>query len=199
MNSCMPKKLIFIFLLISTSSLAKIDSLIKPQMRFSPTQIANLKINASQYIKCTYGQPLKKGRIVFGNLVPFNQLWRTGANEATELTVTSDFEIGSKQMKAGTYSLFTIPKEDKWTVILNSDLGLWGAFDYDSTKNVFAEDFASSKTENDFEGFTISFEDRKEGTVMLMAWEQTLLVVPIKLIAKIEDEPKSKKKRKRRK
>src|SRR6476660_6493757 len=71
-------------------------------------------------VKVTYGQPSKKGREIFGKLVPFGQVWRTGANEASEITFNKDVTVGGKPVKAGTYTLFTIPKETEWTVILNS-------------------------------------------------------------------------------
>ena len=90
-------------------------------------------------IKVVYGQPSKKGRVIFGpegssSLEKFGKVWRTGANEATEVTFKNNVMIGDKMVKAGTYTLFTIPGEKEWSVILNSQLGEWGAFGYDKIK-----------------------------------------------------------------
>ncbi len=104
------------------------DSIVKPQVRNSPIVIANLKTTENNYVKCTYGQPLKKGREIFGNIVPLGKLWRTGANEATEITFTTNIQIGDTQLPAGTYTLFSIPNKEKWTIILNSELGQWGDY-----------------------------------------------------------------------
>src|SRR6516164_3013766 len=77
------------------------------------------------YFKIVYSQPQKRGREIFGKLVPFGQVWRTGANEATELTATADINVNGVLLKAGTYSLFSIPEKDKWTIVINRDLGQW--------------------------------------------------------------------------
>lgn len=122
--------LFILFFLNSPFAFAEIsnDSIVKPQVRNSPIVIANLKTTENNYVKCTYGQPLKKGREIFGNLVPYGKLWRTGANEATEITFTTNIQIGETQLPAGTYTLFTVPNKEKWTIILNSELGQWGDF-----------------------------------------------------------------------
>src|SRR5271167_2889262 len=85
-------------------------------------------------VKVTYGQPSKRARVIFGGLVPYGEVWRTGANEATEITFSKNVIIDKKEIKAGTYTLFTIPNKDKWTIILNSQLKQWGAFGYEKIK-----------------------------------------------------------------
>ena len=85
--------------------------------RPSPIQIVTARYKET-YLKITFSQPQKKGRQVFGKLVPYDQIWRTGANEATEITITKDILINQQPLKAGTYSLFTIPSKDKWTIII---------------------------------------------------------------------------------
>jgi hypothetical protein len=110
---------------------------VKP--RLSPLEIVTLKYE-STYVKVTYGRPHKKGREIFGELVPYGKIWRTGANEATEITFTNDVLINKKKLKAGTYTIFTIPEKDKWKVIFNSDLGQWGAYNYNADKNVLEVD-----------------------------------------------------------
>lgn len=172
------------------------DSIVKPQVRSSPIVIANLKTTENNYVKCTYGQPLKKGREIFGNLVPYGKLWRTGANEATEITFTSNIQIGSTQLPAGTYTLFSIPNKDKWTIILNSELGLWGDFDYDATKNVLIYEAPVSTNSDIYEGFTIQFEDVSNGFNLLLLWDTVKVTVPIQKIGELE-KPSKKKKRRR--
>jgi hypothetical protein len=82
------------------------------------------------YIKITYCQPRTRGREIFGALVPYGQVWRTGANEATEITLTKDVFINGMMITAGTYSVFTIPDKEKWVIIFNKELGLWGSYNY---------------------------------------------------------------------
>lgn len=85
-------------------------------------------------VKVSYGQPSKKGRAIFGGLEKYGKVWRAGANEATEITFTKDGTFGGKPVKAGTYTLFAIPNEQEWTIILNSELKQWGSFNYDKIK-----------------------------------------------------------------
>ena len=127
------------------------------------------------HISVTYGRPAKKGREIFGSLVPYEKVWRTGADEATEITFDKDGVFGDKTVKAGTYSLFTIPGKDEWTVILNSQMGQWGAFEYDKNKN---KDVAQIKvkaahTNNVVEQFTISVD--KAG--IKLEWENTAVMI----------------------
>jgi Protein of unknown function (DUF2911) len=192
----------FLFLFLSFSTFASInDSIVKPQVRNSPIVIANLKTAENNYVKCTYGQPLKKGRTIFGELVPFRKLWRTGANEATEITFTTNIKIGETSLPAGTYTLFSIPDKDKWTIFLNSELGQWGDFTYNSANNVLTFEASVSKNTDIYEGFTIQFEDKTGespfgGFNMNLLWDDTKISVPIQVIGDIE---KSNKKKKRRK
>ena len=188
--------LCFLLTFINFSSFAVNDSIIKPQVRNSPIVIANLKTTENNYVKCTYGQPLKKGRVIFGNLVPYGKLWRTGANEASEVTFTTNIKIGNTALSAGTYTLFTIPNEGKWTVILNSELGQWGDFEYNESKNVLTYEAEVSENTDIYEGFTIVFEDITGGFNMLLLWDKVKVTIPIIKIGEIEQTSK-KKKRKR--
>ena len=190
----------FLFMFISlfplfASASIENDSIIKPQARNSPIVIANLKTTENNYIKCTYGQPLKKGREIFGNLVPYGKLWRTGANEATEITFTTNIQIGETALQAGTYTLFSIPNKDKWTIILNSELGQWGDFAFDASKNILTYEATVSSNTDVYEGFTIQFEDVNNGFNMLLLWDALKVTIPIQ---KVGDLNKSLKKNKRR-
>ena len=131
-------------------------------------------------ISVTYGQPSKKGRVIFGEggLVPYGQVWRTGADEATEITFKKDCVFGDQKVKAGTYSMFTAPYPGEWLVVLNSELGQWGAFGYDKikNKNVATTNGIVEKLNNEVETFTIAAE--KGG--MRMSWDKTSVFIPIK-------------------
>lgn len=130
-------------------------------------------------VKVNYGQPSKRDRVIFGKLVPYGEVWRTGANEATEITFTKDVNFGGAQVKAGTYTLFTIPTEKDWTVILNSQLKQWGAYDYEKYKNkdVAKIKVPSSKTENVVEKLTYRFTPAND---LVIEWDQTRISIPIK-------------------
>lgn len=143
---------------------------IKPRM--SPLEIVTVKYE-STYVKVTYGRPHKKGRNIFGELVPFGEIWRTGANEATEITLTKDVMINKRRLKAGTYTVFTLPQKDKWKVIFNSDLGQWGAYNYNPAKNVLEIDAAVSELDLTYEPFTIELQLEKNEANFLMMWDKT--------------------------
>lgn len=127
-----------------------------------------------------YSQPSKKGREIFGALVPFKQVWRTGANEATEITFTRDVLWGDKPVKAGTYALFTIPDAGEWTVILNGTTGQWGAYNYKAEKNV-AEIKVKPETLSDVtEKLTISALPVTGGADLQITWDKTRVTVPVR-------------------
>jgi hypothetical protein len=130
-------------------------------------------------IQVEYCQPSKKGRVIFGQLEPYGKVWRTGANEATEITFNQPVTFGDKAVNAGTYTLFTIPQPDQWTVILNSELNQWGAFNYNEAKDVVRIQVPASLTPQVTEMFTIDFQDANNRVDMQLAWDQTKVTVPI--------------------
>lgn len=150
-------------------------------VRTSPLALVTAK-SKDTYLKITYGQPQKKGREIFGTLVPFGQVWRTGANEATEMTITRDITMNSILLKAGTYSIFTIPQNDHWTIIINSELGLWGSYNYNSKLDVFRFDVPVKTSEKVYEAFTIAIDQRNELADLIMQWDSTKILIPIKFI-----------------
>jgi hypothetical protein len=150
--------------------------------RSSPLALATARSKAT-YVKITYSQPHKRNREIYGSLVPYGQVWRLGANEATELTTTKDIIINSILLKAGTYSLFCIPEKDKWTIIVNSDLGLWGSYNYNIKQDVFRFSVPVQSTgEVIFEPFTISFDQKTDMADLLITWDKTKVSIPIKFI-----------------
>ena len=149
--------------------------------RPSPTAIANARYKDT-YVKITYGQPYKRGREIFGSLVPYGKVWRTGANEATELTLTKDIRINGTSLKAGTYSLFTIPEKEKWTIIINSDLGLWGAYNYNEKMDVMRFQVPVVLNDKFYEPFTIVFDQRNDLADLLLLWDTVKISIPVKFV-----------------
>ncbi len=133
------------------------------------------KRGAPAIVKVVYGRPLKKGREIFGSLVPFGKVWRTGANEATEIKFFKDITFGGEQVKAGTYSLFTIPGESEWTIILSSDLDVWGAYSYKESSDVLRVTVPSTTANKSLDAFSITFN----GSNLLLGWDKTRVEVPI--------------------
>lgn len=150
-----------------------------PLRRKSP--IAIVKVNhRDTYVKIVYGQPYKRGRKIFGELESFGEVWRTGANEATELTTTKEILFAGHELEAGTYALFTIPGRKQWTVILNSQLGQWGAFEYNPDFDVLRVDVQPLHTDHVTEAFTIKFgEIVNNSTSIILKWDQIEVRIPV--------------------
>jgi hypothetical protein len=127
-----------------------------------------------------YGRPYKKGREIFGGLEKYGKVWRTGADSATMITFPKDVTVGGKPVKAGRYNLFTIPNEKEWTIILNSELGQWGAYGYDKIKShdVLQITVPVKKLDAVVEQLTIRFTPKND---MIIEWDQTQVAVPIKI------------------
>ena len=145
---------------------------------FAKDRVSKHSTVKGDIVSVTYGQPSKNGREIFGGLVPFGQVWRTGADEATEITFTKGCMFAGRQVNPGTYTLFTIPGKDEWTIILNSELGQWGSFKYDEVKNknVLNGTVAVGHLDKSVETFTI--EVVKDG--ILMSWDKTSVFVEVK-------------------
>lgn len=146
--------------------------------RPSPAATASGQIGSAS-ITINYGQPAKNGREVFGKLVPFGEVWRTGANEATEISLDKDILLAGQRLKAGRYQLFTIPRADKWTIIINSKLGQWGAFFHDTKSDVLRVDVPANSTETERERLNIFIETTPPQTGFTIAWDKTQVFVPI--------------------
>ena len=104
---------------------------------------------------------------------------RTGANEATEITLTENVRFAGKELPAGTYTIFTIPRENSWTIIINSELGQWGAFKYDEEMNLFTVDVEPQPADVTYEPFTITFDLNKDYVDMNLIWDRTMVTIPI--------------------
>jgi len=123
-------------------------------------------------VTINYSRPNVKNRVIWGELVPYNHVWRTGADEATTISVGEDVTLNGKKLSAGKYALFTIPTRNEWTIVINSVSKQWGAFNYDSTKDVVK--FNVKPVENRFfESMTIYFSDvTTHSAIINIAWEK---------------------------
>lgn len=130
--------------------------------------------NGPVFAKVVYSRPQLNGRAL-SSLAPNGKVWRTGANESTEITLYKDTTIGGKAIKAGTYTLFTIPGEKEWTVIINSTVDSWGSYSYDESKDVARVTAPASTSEDSIEAFAIAFDS--DGT-MHLAWDKVRVAVP---------------------
>ena len=145
----------------------------------SPTQTVKQEFGIG-VIELTYSRPSAKGRKIYGDLVPYNKLWRTGANAATKIVFSEPVEIGGKKLDSGTYVLYSIPGEVSWEVILNKGLQNWGIDGYKESEDVVRFNVIPRKMKTKLESFTMEFSDIKPESVMLdIKWEKTVVSIPI--------------------
>ena len=147
--------------------------------RPSPPEQATWDLGGGKSVTIDYSSPRAKGRKIYGELVPFGQVWRTGANEATTLTTPVDLKIGGNSVPAGKYTLFTVPNKDKWTLVISKKTGEWGT-DYPGQSNDLARvDMKTSALPSPVENFTISFEKAGMGANLNIDWETTRASVSV--------------------
>jgi hypothetical protein len=135
---------------------------------------------AGKKITVDYGRPSVRGRKIYGELVPYGKVWRTGANKATHLTTEADLVIGGVNVPKGTYTLYTLPTAQGWKLIINKQTGQWGT-QYDESQDLARVDMKVSKTAAPVEQFTISFAPAAGGGVMKLDWETTSAAVNFKV------------------
>ena len=170
--------------LVSVASAQMGMSQDKAKARPSPAASAECKFSDGKTIKVDYSSPRAKGRKIFGDtsekaLVPYGEIWRTGANEATKFVTDTNLTIGGKSLPAGSYTIFTIPKADKWTLIVNKKTAEWGIpYKYEADE-LGRFDMKVSKTSAPVENFTIAFDAGKTCTLR-MEWENTRASIDIK-------------------
>ena len=146
----------------------------------SPRQSVEQQFSMSK-ISLDYGRPAVKGRKVFGELVPFGQVWRAGANSATKITFEQSIDFGGKVVPAGIYGVFVIPQEKEWKIILNKDANQWGAYSYDERLNIIDITVPTQKLTEAQEVFEIALNPKDENNVdMVFKWDLTKVIVPLK-------------------
>jgi DUF2911 family protein len=155
--------------LLATSALAQQDKSTRP----SPPASASCKFADGKTITVDYSSPKMKGRKIFGELVPYGKVWRAGANEATTFVTNTDLIVGGKAVSAGSYTIFTIPQEDKWTLVISKKTGEWGD-PYPGEGDDFARvEMKGSKLPSSVENFTIAFDYVGGTCTMHLDWETT--------------------------
>lgn len=174
--------LLFTFAILSASAPAQEEK----GKRLSPPASADCTLAAGKTIHLDYSSPRMKGRKIYGGLVPWGQIWRTGANEATTFVTSADVTVGGKDVPAGSYTLFTIPNSDKWTLIIskktkrdNSDRPLWGIPYPGEQFDLARADMQVSKLDSPVENFAIAFDRTGDGCTLRMDWETTRASITI--------------------
>ena len=147
--------------------------------RPSPPATAQCKLPDAKTVTVDYSSPRAKGRKIFGGLVPYGQIWRAGANEATAFVSDEDLSVGGTTVPAGKYTIFAIPSEDKWSLVISKKTGEWGTA-YPGPENDLARiDMKVSKLSSPLEDFTIAFDHTANGCTLRMDWETTRASVDI--------------------
>jgi hypothetical protein len=190
LNKNIMKKILIINLLCVFGFTMQAQEQLKRNPPKSPEAAFTQQFGDSE-IQVAYARPLARGRKIFGGLVPFDSLWRTGASDCTTLKLKEDVVIGDKKMSAGKYTLFTIPRADEWIIILNSDTTLHGTNGYDAQKDIHRFKVKPMKTDRFYETFTIEINDinaKGEGSLNLI-WESTLVKIPLNPMAAIAEKP----------
>ncbi len=166
----------FLFLLIVTAFVAAQDKPARP----SPPGNATYTFADGKKVTIDYSRPSVKGRKIMGELVPYGKVWRTGANEATSFTTDTDLVIGNTTVPKGNYTLYTLPGEMAWKLIINKQTKQWGTV-YDEKQDLARIDLVSAKTSAPVEQFTISLDKSGADSAKLrMEWENTSVSVDIK-------------------
>ena len=184
-------KLLFISIIVSccASSLqaqTKLPPIDKSPMDMSyyPNDYPLLKIQdkATEPLvaRLIFSRPQKNGRTIFGELLNYGEVWRLGANEATEIEFFRNVTIGNSLIKKGRYTLYCIPNIAKWTLILNKETDTWGAFKYDDKKDVVRIDAVIQKQSEVLDSFVMVFEKFSKGANLIIAWDDVKINFPIK-------------------
>jgi len=160
---------VLVIALLSALSSAQQDKSKRP----SPPAQAQCKFSDGKTITVDYSSPREKGRKIFGELVPYGQVWRTGANDATTFVTTAASSAEGKDIPAGSYTIFTLPEQNKWTLIVSKHTGEWGIPYKYGSEELARIPMSVSKTSGRVENFTISFDQGGSTCTMKLSWEET--------------------------
>ena len=136
------------------------------------------KITEPLVARVIYSRPQKNGRVIFGELLEYGEVWRLGANEATEIEFFQPVKIGNTKIKKGRYTLYCIPYPDKWTIIVNKETDTWGAFKYDATKDVVRITVPVQKQPEPLEYFAMAFDKTSTGGGLFIGWDYFQVILP---------------------
>ncbi|EAS20185.1 hypothetical protein BBFL7_02586 [Flavobacteria bacterium BBFL7] len=175
------KYFLFLFSIFTTSTVMQAQEISFSKIDKSPLDVVIHRDDNNQAIaRVIYSRPAKRDRKIFGELVKYGEVWRTGANEATEIDFFYDVTINGNLVKAGAYSIYTIPGEDEWTFILNSQTNQWGT-KHDPSLDVLKVTMDSMPSPQTIEEFSISFVEDPDGLILFMGWDNTLVNLPIEV------------------
>ena len=138
------------------------------------------KITEPLLARVLYSRPKKEGRAIFGGLIEYGKVWRLGANEATEIEFFKPVHINGKKVSKGRYTLYAIPNEKSWVIIVNKDTDTWGHFKYDAKKDVIRVEVPVTRINDNLETLAMAFERSTAGFNLLIAWENVKVALPIK-------------------
>lgn len=152
-------------------------------MAYYPTDYPMLKtqnkVTQPPVARVIYSRPQKEGRVIFGDLIEYDKVWRLGANEATEIEFYREVSIGGKKVAKGRYTLYAIPEATTWTIILNKDTDSWGAFVYDQKKDVLRTEVSVKVLPAVVEAFSMNFTRTDKGAGLVIAWENVSATLPL--------------------
>lgn len=172
---------LFFICLLAQTSLPPVD---KSPMDMSyypanyPIQKIQDKITEPLAARVVYSRPQKAGRAIFGGLVKYGEVWRMGANEATEIEFFRHVRIDGKKVSKGRYTLYAIPNETSWTIIINKETDTWGSFKYDAKKDLVRKEVTVQKTDAVTESLVMAFEKSTTGFNLIIAWDNVKASVP---------------------
>jgi Protein of unknown function (DUF2911) len=144
-----------------------------------PIQKIQDKITEPLVARVIYSRPQKSGRIIFGGLVKYGEVWRLGANEATEIEFFRHVRIGGKKISRGRYTLYALVNDSSWTIIINKETDTWGSFKYDSKKDVVKVEVPVQKTDAVIESLSMMFEKTTNGCYLVIAWDNIKVSLPV--------------------
>ena len=182
-------KKLSLFVLVAFFGLAVNAQEVKfPALDGTPADIAYFPVNAakvkagdksSPVVKVVYSRPSKKGREIYGALVPYSKVDRLGANESVDIRFFKPVTIGNKAIPAGSYSLFAIPGEKTWTMIVNKQTDRWGAYSYDQTMDIVRVEVPVKPLTEPVEALSMNFSEQSGGANLHIAWDKTSVALPI--------------------
>ncbi len=179
----MKNLLIIFFITLSTSTLLaqEKNALSFSELDKSPLDVVMYRdTNKNAIARVIYSRPSKRDREIFGKLVPYDELWRTGANEATEIAFYKDVIINDQLIKAGSYSIYTIPRKDQWSFILNAATTQPGT-EHDPEKDILITPMETIPSPQEIESFSISFLEQNEGAILFLGWDETIASLEFKI------------------
>lgn len=186
------KRFILFALLISNFSSAIVAQTTSAPLDKSPLDVSYFPVNYTLLkiqdkvpgpltARVIYSRPQKSNRNIFGELIEYGKVWRLGANEATEVEFFQNVKINNVAIKKGRYTLYTIPYETKWTIILNKELDTWGSFKYDQKKDLLRVDVPVERQAESTDAFTMYFDKTSKGFSLNAVWDTVKVTLPISL------------------